>query len=173
MPRRALGEHPGGRACGPRGLVHRGRTPLNTPNAFDFKLGDHKALIVLAEFSDVGHRAAGTQSYYDSQMNLNGSGQRSARFVLLRKLVRQLHAHRNGHHVGHAPHTQAYYGQGAGIYDLVGDAAKAANAQIDFTQFDENGDGYVDNMIILHSGGDQAAGCGAQCVWSHSGAGTP
>jgi len=30
-------------------------------------LGDHKALIVLAEFSDVGHRAAGTQSYYDSR----------------------------------------------------------------------------------------------------------
>lgn len=50
----------------------------------------------------------------------------------------------------------------------VKEACKKADAQgIDFSQFDDDGDGEVDNVFLFVAGRDQADGGGEDCVWSH------
>lgn len=50
----------------------------------------------------------------------------------------------------------------------VKEACQKADAQgIDFSRFDDDGDGEVDNVFLFVAGRDQADGGGEDCVWSH------
>lgn len=44
----------------------------------------------------------------------------------------------------------------------------AEKAGIDFSQYDNNGDGWVDGIQIIHAGGGEEAGAGENTIWSHS-----
>lgn len=44
---------------------------------------------------------------------------------------------------------------------------KADAAGMDFSKFDDDGDGEVDNVFLFAAGADQADGGGEDCVWSH------
>ena len=68
-----------------------------------------------------------------------------------------------------AAHEHDYYGYNQGwdpARQLVREAVLAADSLVDFSQFDNNGDGTVDGLLIVHSGhgaeeGDQSN------IWSH------
>jgi immune inhibitor A len=82
------------------------------------------------------------------------------------------------------PHDEAYYGAddpNGGTDDLNGpvwrvvkdavDAAAAAGLNIPYRDFDADGDGYVDSLMLVHAGAGQEGGGGAQgddSIWSHS-----
>ena len=68
------------------------------------------------------------------------------------------------------PRTYAYYvGDDDGTSkgrEVAADAAEIANnAGVDFSQYDNDGDGYCDGLIIVHSG--RGAEEGAYGIWSH------
>lgn len=74
------------------------------------------------------------------------------------------------------PQTYAYYANnnnGFGNYPMnaqkmAEDAVAAVDSTIDFSQFDNDGDGYVDALFIVHAGpGAEATGNDAD-IWSHS-----
>ncbi len=75
-----------------------------------------------------------------------------------------------------APEPYSFYvGDSFGIYKpypnnsqrLVEDVIALADAQVNFSQFDENGDGLVDNLFIVHSGpGAEETGRKTD-MWSH------
>jgi immune inhibitor A len=73
-----------------------------------------------------------------------------------------------------AANTHDYYGQNAGGFDawpgdLVYEAVKAADdAKFDFSQYDQDGDCYVDVVNIVHQGTGEEAGGPATDIWSHS-----
>ncbi len=75
------------------------------------------------------------------------------------------------------PSNEVYYGEhtASGGHDIragqmVLDAINAAAAAgFDFSQGDTDGDGWVDCLTVLHSGFDEAAGGGTNCIWSHKG----
>ena len=69
---------------------------------------------------------------------------------------------------------QKYYGK-----NLNGSDSKAAEAVaeacrlsheagVDFSRFDDTGDGCVDNVFLYVAGKDEAEGGGDDCIWSHS-----
>ncbi|WP_324717234.1 M6 family metalloprotease domain-containing protein [Carboxydochorda subterranea] len=71
------------------------------------------------------------------------------------------------------PHD--YYGQNDPVYDvdmhaasLVAEAVLAADATIDFSQYDNDGDGYVDVVAIVHQGTGEEEGADPNDIWSHS-----
>jgi len=73
------------------------------------------------------------------------------------------------------PHPITYYANGqSGMGDnqpnaqtMALDAAKAADPSIDFTPYDNDGDGFVDAFVIVHAGqGAEETGSG-QDIWSH------
>lgn len=51
---------------------------------------------------------------------------------------------------------------------MIVDACTAANtAGLDFTQFDTDGDGYVDNVFVYYAGYNEAEGAAANTIWPH------
>ena len=60
-----------------------------------------------------------------------------------------------------AKKPMTYYGEGIRILEryreLVREACEAADAIVDFSQYDRDDDGIVDHIILIHSGNDQAS----------------
>ena len=60
-----------------------------------------------------------------------------------------------------AKKPMTYYGEGVRILEryreLVREACDAVDATVDFSQYDRDGDGIVDHVILIHSGNDQAS----------------
>ncbi len=72
------------------------------------------------------------------------------------------------------PHDMAYYGTpSAGSHDLRADdmvihaCAAADEAGVDFTQYDTNGDGIIDNVFVYYAGYNQAEGAHENTIWPH------
>ena len=47
------------------------------------------------------------------------------------------------------------------------DAAIAANPEVDFSQYDNNGDQYIDAFMVVHAGADAAKTLNNDDIWSH------
>ncbi len=74
------------------------------------------------------------------------------------------------------PQTEAYYANGAdgtGSYPqnaqkMVEDALALADATVNFGQFDQDNDGFIDAISVIHSGyGAETGGGGGNWIWSH------
>lgn len=69
---------------------------------------------------------------------------------------------------------RAYYGGNTTSGDdkapaeMVKDACVAVDSHIDFSKYDDDGDGVVDNVFIFFAGPDEAEGASDECIWSHS-----
>lgn len=72
-----------------------------------------------------------------------------------------------------APHSEGHWGADStderdiGVADLIEEAVKDTLADLDLSRWDFDGDGIVDRLLILHSGGAQESGGGANSIWSH------
>ena len=138
--------------------------------------GNWKALAILVQFTDKASQV--NASYFDN--------------LLFGQNTETLHDYYNKVSYGNldivtlnlpsavgwvtAPQTYAYYvnnSNGEGNYPrntqkLVEDIVNIVNPQIDFSQYDNDGDGYVDALFILHSGpGAEFTGQNYD-IWSHS-----
>lgn len=51
---------------------------------------------------------------------------------------------------------------------MVIEACKTADGKTDFSLYDDDNDGEIDNVFIFFAGGDEAEGAGEDCIWSHS-----
>jgi M6 family metalloprotease-like protein len=75
------------------------------------------------------------------------------------------------------PNSEAYYANGSdgtgGVYPrnaqgMVKDALDVADSLVNFAEFDQNNDGFVDAITILHSGyGAETGGGNGNWIWSH------
>ncbi|MFH1861514.1 MAG: M6 family metalloprotease domain-containing protein [bacterium] len=74
------------------------------------------------------------------------------------------------------PHTYAYYvdgNYGFGNYPnnaqkLTEDAVAAADPYVDFSQYDNNNDGYVDALFVVHAGPGAEQTGNVNNIWSHA-----
>ena len=51
---------------------------------------------------------------------------------------------------------------------MIEDACKLADSQVDFSKFDDDDDGEVDNVFLFFAGQDEAEGASEECIWSHA-----
>lgn len=54
-----------------------------------------------------------------------------------------------------------------GTYELVSDIIDSADADIDFSKYDNDGDGDVDGLLVLHSGAGAEQASQTEYIWSH------
>lgn len=66
-----------------------------------------------------------------------------------------------------ADNEHDYYRTDRKAAELAYEAVTKADDQIDYSQYDNNGDGYVDGVIIIHQGGGQEATGNPTDIWSH------
>ncbi len=71
-----------------------------------------------------------------------------------------------------ASKLMSYYGSGAGTImpdrykELAVEACAAADLEVDFSRYDRDGDGYIDHLMIIHAGNDEAASGVPNDIWS-------
>jgi M6 family metalloprotease-like protein len=149
------------------------------PSAFPFEqtnfptLGEQNFLVILVEFSDKAftHRPED----FDSLMNgknytYNGAFGSVSQY------------YRDGSFERFKPHfdiagpvrldsSWAYYGKGnneVNIQEFVYEAVTKADSLVDFSQYDNNSDGFVDNIYFIYAGYGQCfSGADENTIWPH------
>lgn len=154
--------------------LNRSRHPQKSPMAVT---GEAKILVLLVAFNDTSNSSTHTPAFFDnflfnassSSMNkffrdnsydtFNVTGNVTTKFYTMN-------------------HTMAYYGRyetssppvsGYGnSQNLTYDALMAADADIDYSQYDQDSDGYVDHLLVIHAGNDEASSGVSNDIWSHA-----
>lgn len=139
--------------------------------------GTKKALVLLVDFSD--NKASTTTyptSHYEDLLFSKGTySTGSMRDFYLENSYNKFDLTGTVSKWYRAPQTYAYYvdnQNGFGYYPknaqrLVEDVVKAADTDIDFSQYDWDGDGYVDALIIVHAGFGAEEDGSTNKIWSH------
>ncbi len=139
--------------------------------------GSPKTLIILVNFSDKNFVTSSPQTAFTNLLNESGystnGGTGSARdyFRDASNGVFQPQFDVVGPYT--LSNTMAYYGENSSGNDknpqqMVIDACKLADQNgVDFTQYDTDNDGYVDNIFVYYAGFNEAEGGPANSVWPH------
>jgi M6 family metalloprotease-like protein len=73
-----------------------------------------------------------------------------------------------------AAHNMVYYGKNDSQGDdtlprtLISEAVQAADMDVNYADFDNDNNGYVDAVYVIYAGYGEEAGGGADCIWSHA-----
>lgn len=154
-----------------RGGVKSGTVP-------SFAIGEHKFLVILVEFSDLKFSVEDIANAYDSQLNSAGYSNNgavgSARDYFIDNSSGKFSPAFDVYGPVCLPSSYKYYGGDLNGKNDVNSAAGFADAcrilddRIDYSKYDEDGDGIVDNIYFVFAGGSQASGAGENHIWPHS-----
>ena len=131
--------------------------------------GIRHGLIILAQFQDTPF----TYSKTDFENLINGPGPETAlsyfkdqwkdsytfRFDITEPVL--------------LPHDFAYYGannedgEDEKAAEMIVDACTAVGPEVDFSTYDNDGDGKVDNVFVFFSGSNESEGAGDNRIWPH------
>ena len=59
-------------------------------------------------------------------------------------------------------------GQDKGAAAMIMEACRLADETVDFSLYDDNSDGQIDNVFVFFAGEDEAEGGDESCIWSHA-----
>lgn len=143
-----------------------------------------RGLVLLVDYTDKAFKTTNTVADFDSLMNGKNYTYNGAYGSVGRYFSEQSNGLYNPHFdvVGpiHLPHDVAWYGKNATsgeasgndryLADFVIDACMAADSiyGVDFTQYDNDGDGNVDFVYIIYAGYGEADGGGSNTIWPHN-----
>jgi M6 family metalloprotease-like protein len=133
--------------------------------------GSGRALLLLIEYPNLNHTY--TVNNFDNMMNqqnYNGTGSFTDYYYQASNGKLSLTVDVFGWYM--AKNNYSYYGDENGddrARELVAEVVDAAeNAGVDFSDYDNDRDGYVDNLIVAHAGPGAEEGSKTEYVWSHS-----
>ena len=148
--------------------------------------GQKHFLVILVEFSDVFFASSTANADFDALLNQQGynvnGGTGSARDFYYENSGGLFEPIFDVYGPVRLNNNQAYYGgNDSGGYDLrpeeaVSEGCQALDNEIDFSRYDNDGDGEVDLVFMYYAGKGEADQGGSNCIWPHqwelSGAGT-
>lgn len=154
------------------------KTVTNTLKSSFPTTGSTKSLIILVNFSDVkfsptNDNVAFTKMLNEEGYNLNGHVG-SVRDYFKYNSVGAFTPEFEVAGPVTLSKTRAYYGQndedGNDLHpaEMVVDACKQIANQFDFSKFDNDNDGNVDNIYVYFAGNGEADGGGENTIWPHS-----
>ena len=142
-------------------------------------IGEKKGVVILVNFSDLGMNAAHTNEAFDEQFNLvgyNGNGnmgsvhdyfydQSYGQFNLTFDVYGPVTVSKGYAYYG----ENDAYGEDKHVTTLMREACQLANAQyaIDWSKYDWDDDGEVDQVFIIYAGYGEAFGAPANTIWPH------
>ncbi len=131
--------------------------------------GTNDLLMVMANFNNTSTTYGQTDfDNYMNQANYNGTG--SFKDYYFECSYGQLTVNTTVTVWVTVPNTHDYYGPQSNWGEFAYDAVVAAENQagVDFSQFDNDGDGVVDGVAIIHQGQGQEVSGNTNDIWSHS-----
>ncbi|NMC05428.1 MAG: M6 family metalloprotease domain-containing protein [Candidatus Lokiarchaeota archaeon] len=140
-------------------------------------IGTRSLIVILLQFSDKTHASGKTTAYYqDLLFNLGNPLSMASyyrdnsygRLTLTGTVTSWLTSSK----------TMSYYGADSGafpniddnngnIFELAREAVQKADPSVNFAVFDQDSDGFIDNLIIIHAGAGQESSGVANDIWSH------
>ncbi len=161
------------------------------PGLYDYSFpctGKQKVLVILVEFRDVKFNSKNkspynkidAKTYFTEMLNKEGfdtyGGTGSARDWFLQNSNGKFDPEFDVFGPVTLTQNVGYYGANDKIsnedvraYQMVTDACKALDSDIDFKDYDRNGDGYVDNVYVFYAGYGEADTEGQEnTIWPHS-----
>ena len=143
--------------------------------------GNRKLVCILVGFSDSTFKE--TQANFDNLFNQAGYGTYgSVKDFYEETSYGQFHLTVDVAGPYNAPNTHHYYGQNdpvdpkikdLNVRELITWAVNQADADVDFSDYDNDGDGNVDGVYVVYAGYNEAEGGGADCIWYHAWSITP
>ena len=140
--------------------------------------GKQKAIVILVEYKDVKFRLSDPYDYFSRMLNEEGfsdyGGTGSARDYFLNASNGLFDPQFDVYGPVTLPNNQAYYGANTGGKDgmtaamMVVDACEALDDEIDFSQYDRDNNGMIDNVFLFYAGLGESGGGGPDAVWPHS-----
>ena len=140
-------------------------------------IGEQKAVVILVEYADVKFELSDPHDYFSRMLNeedfadYGGTGSARQYFeecsnglfrpqfdVLGPVTLSQRMAYYGGN----------YSGNDANPGMMVVEACQQLDATVDFSQYDRDGDGYIDNVFVFYAGRGEASGGASDTVWPHS-----
>lgn len=159
------------------------------PGLYDYSFpctGKQKVLVILVEFKDVKFNSKNkaqysktdAHTYFSEMLNKKGfdtyGGTGSARDWFLDNSNGKFDPEFDVYGPVSLPQNMKYYGANnysgddVRAYQMVVDACKALDGEINFRDYDRNGDGYVDNVYVFYAGYGEADSDEEDAVWPHS-----
>lgn len=141
--------------------------------------GSRKAIVILVEYKDVKfNNSYDPHDYFSRMLNADGFSDLGA----TGSAAEYFKVNSNGAFMPqfdvYGPvtlaHNMEYYGyngvggQDARPAEMVVDACQQLDATVDFSEYDCDGDGIVDNVFVFYAGRGEATGGGPDTVWPHS-----
>lgn len=140
--------------------------------------GAQKSLVILAEFADVKFSIAQPREAFFEMLNEQGYSKNGATGSARDYYVSSSDGQFTPEFVTvgpySLPHDMNYYGENEGNWDrssrlmqFCRDAVAAADADIDFAEYDTDNDGYIDNVFIYYAGYAESEGGPLNSIWPH------
>ncbi len=130
-------------------------------------------LVILAQYSDVKYSVPNPKHHYTEMLNREGyseyGGTGSARDFFLNASSGKFNPTFDVYGPVTLPNTMKYYGgnNDAKASQMIVDACKGLDSEIDFSKYDLNGDGEVDNVFVFYAGYGEASSDVEDSVWPH------
>lgn len=138
--------------------------------------GTEELLVILIEFSDVSHQGGNTQAKYQTMMFSTNPSDNSMHNYYDEVSYGNLNIVGNSTSWYQSARTMSYYGADSPtgvddangpIYRLVTEAVQIADSDVDFSLYDNDGDGMVDHLAVVHAGQGQESSLNTNTIWSH------
>ncbi len=145
-------------------------------------IGEQRTLVILVNYSNLEFSSAtdgDNRKLYEDMMNEEGftfknGANGSARDYYVATSAGKFLPHFDVYGPVQLSNTDSYYGQNdyygsdMNVGDLVVEACKGLDDEIDFSQYDNDGDGYVDNVYFFYPGKGENDGGGRNAIWPHA-----
>lgn len=142
-------------------------------------MGDQKAIVVLVQYKDVKFKLSDPKDYFTRMLNERGfndyGGTGSAVDYFEECSGGKFRPQFDVYGPVTLKNNMSYYGGNDAVYDedehpeeMAIEACQQLDATVDFSQYDRDGDGYIDNVFIFYAGRGEADGGGDNTVWPHA-----
>ena len=140
--------------------------------------GEVPALVILVEYQDVKMKTPKAKSYFQRALTEDGfsdyGGTGSAHEYFFTNSSGQFSPQFDVYGPITLKNGQRYYGgndasgSDKAPHEMVIEACEQLDDEVDFTRYDANGDGYIDNVFVFYAGYGENEGGGEDCVWPHA-----
>ncbi|MBP7564056.1 MAG: M6 family metalloprotease domain-containing protein, partial [Candidatus Cloacimonetes bacterium] len=138
--------------------------------------GNRKLVMLLIGFTDKSFSK--TKTEFINLMNQTGysfnNASGSVKDWFLSNSFNQLNLSTDVYGPYQAAHNMAYYGAND-VYgydvrprELVLEAINSADSEVDFSEYDNDDDGYMDGIYLIYAGYGEEAGASSNAIWAHA-----
>lgn len=161
-----------------RNTLVTSRSPRRAPGVQRASyIGKKRGLCILVQFKDRPFSANGTQEEFNDMFNKAGYNrnghigsvhdyfldQSYGQFDMEFDVVGPIQLKYNMSYYG----SNDSYGNDSHVGSMVVEAIEGAQGEVDFTDYDWDGDGEVDQLYVLYSGYGENAGASSNTIWPH------